>query len=245
MITSVQNEKIKQLRKLHKRKDRTQTGQFLVEGIHLVEEAWKSEWDIAEIIATPEVDIPSWCANFELTEVSEQVFSQLAQTKTPQGIIAVINMKQAVEINGDYILLIDQVQDPGNLGTIIRTADAAGFSGVVLGNGTVDLFNDKVVRATQGSIFHIPIVQRDLIEEVGHLKDAGFEIWATALQDSVLYKEAVVKDKIAIIVGNEGAGVDPQLQTAADVIVKIPIYGQAESLNVSIAAAILMYHVKR
>src|SRR5699024_2471965 len=114
--------------------------------------------------------------------VSKQVFKEISQTERPQGIAAVINMESPQPKEERYVLLLDAIQDPGNLGTIIRTADAAGFSNIILGRGTVDLYNDKVIRATQGSLFHIPIVQKDLTESIPRLKESGFSVWATTLQ---------------------------------------------------------------
>lgn len=244
MIISTQNNQVKKWKKLQTRKERMKTGLFLIEGFHLIEEAKQSNWKIKEIIFREGVEVPSWCEKEMIHMVSESVFQYIAQTNTPQGIIAVIEMKKHTEFAGNHVILIDRIQDPGNLGTIIRTADAAGFSAVILGKGTVDQFNDKVIRATQGSIFHIPILQADLLDEIHALKQAGFSIWATALQDSKKYTEMVSPEKVALILGNEGSGVDKELLQVADSIVNIPIYGKAESLNVSIAAGILMYYLR-
>jgi RNA methyltransferase, TrmH family len=244
MITSIKNEKVKAWKKLQKRKERFNTKTFLVEGFHLLQEAKNSDWNIKEIIVQAGSELPSWCDEFEITIVSDHVFEQITETKSPQGIAAIIQMKEMEKVVGKHTLLIDSIQDPGNLGTIIRTADAAGFDGVILGNGTVDLYNDKVIRATQGSIFHIPIYQKDLQEVIPVLKADGFSIWATALEGATLYNEVSIDSKVAIVLGNEGAGVQQEIINQADKIVKIPIFGQAESLNVSIAAGILMYYVK-
>ncbi|MFB4475514.1 TrmH family RNA methyltransferase, partial [Oceanobacillus caeni] len=154
MITSVKNETVKAWKKLQKRRERTNTQTFLVEGYHLLQEAKNSNWGIKEIIIQEGVELPSWCENFNITIVSNNVFEHISETRSPQGIAAIIEMKKLEKVVGKHTLLIDSIQDPGNLGTIIRTADAAGFDGVILGNGTVDLYNDKVIRATQGSIFH-------------------------------------------------------------------------------------------
>lgn len=244
MITSVKNEKVKSWRKLHQRKERKHTNTFLIEGLHLIEEAWKSDWKLKEIIVQDKEQMPEWLRNVPVEKVTNNIFQQISQTKAPQGIAAVVEMKNTVNYTGNRVLLIDAVQDPGNLGTMIRTADAAGFDFVVLGSGTVDLFNDKVVRATQGSLFHLPIFYADLSDEITELKQAGFEIWATALKDAQKYTNVAVTDKVAIILGNEGAGVNQDLIASADNIVTIPIYGKAESLNVSIASAILMYYIQ-
>ncbi|SHG34617.1 TrmH family RNA methyltransferase [Ornithinibacillus halophilus] len=244
MITSVKNEKVKSWKKLQKRKERTEQGLFLIEGYHLVEEAWKSKWEIQEIIVQENSDVPHWAKGFSLEYVSDNVFQYISQTQTPQGIAATVKMKQQTTINGNQVLLIDAIQDPGNLGTIIRTADAAGFGAIILGNGTVDMYNDKVIRSTQGSLFHLPIFQANLEEKIPALQQDGFSIWASALANSKDYHTMDVPEKVALVVGNEGAGIQEQLLKLADSIVKIPIYGKAESLNVSIAAGILMYHLK-
>lgn len=244
MITSVKNEKVKRLKKLHKKKERLQTSTFLIEGFHLLEEAWRSNWVIEEIIVQENIQIPNWCKAFDIEIVTENVFKHISETQTPQGIAAVIKMKEQTLDKGIFYLLIDAIQDPGNLGTIIRTADACGVDGIILGNGTVDLYNDKVIRATQGSIFHIPIIQADLHDEIISLKEKGFSIWATAIENAKKYNEIPTREKVGLILGNEGSGVDEFYIQLADEVVTIPIYGKAESLNVSIAAGILMYYIK-
>lgn len=244
MITSLQNAQVKQWKKLHKRKERSKTSLFLVEGFHLIEEAFQSEWLIEHIIIREDVLIPDAYQNIPFAIVNETVFLHISQTLTPQGIIAVVRKKQGMTINGDRILLIDRVQDPGNLGTMIRTADAAGFSSIVLGHGTVDVYNDKVIRATQGSLFHLDFVEGDLLDEIARLKETGFNILATALNDATNYLNIPVISKTALVLGNEGAGVQEDILKAAHHIVTIPIYGKAESLNVSVAAGILMYHLR-
>ena len=145
MITSTQNNQVKQWKKLQTKKERVKTGLFLIEGFHLIEEAKKSNWDIKEIILREDVDVPIWCKEHSIHIVNESVFQHIAQTNTPQGIIAVVKTKEWTRFEGNHVILIDRVQDPGNLGTMIRTADAAGFSAIILGKGTVDLFNDKVL----------------------------------------------------------------------------------------------------
>ena len=245
MITSLSNEKVKAWRKLHKRKGRKESRSFLVEGMHLIEEAWKSKQPIIEIIVEENRAIPDWCGDFQVERVSKQVFAYISQTTTPQGIAAVIGNQPKKRMTGKYMILIDGVQDPGNLGTIIRTADAAGMDAVVLGKGTVDLYNDKAVRATQGSLFHIPIYEADLLEEMNRLQEESYEIWATTLEDAMYYHEVEIPEKVALILGNEGSGIQQNLIEKADRKIKIPIYGQAESLNVSVAAGILMYHLRK
>lgn len=241
MITSTQNNFIKQVRKLHVRKERQKSNTFLIEGFHLIEEAKNSEWNIDHIIVTDKVTVPNWCHDLSLTYVSEHVFNHFSQTETPQGIAAIVKMKKVEIRSNEKILLIDAVQDPGNLGTIIRTADAAGFNHIILGKGTVDLYNDKVIRATQGSMFHVCIEQADLNEIIKSIQEKDFTVYASTLQNAISYKDITPKEKIALVLGNEGAGISDEVLQLVNERIHIPIYGKAESLNVGVAAGILMY----
>jgi|SRR5690625_3401620 len=246
VITSIQNARIKQWKKLQQRKHRQREKKFLIEGVHLIEEALNSNWSIEVIIAQETTELPSELVNLEIVYVTENVFNHLAQTKTPQGLIAVVEMQTLPFENNGHVLLLDAIQDPGNLGTIIRTADAAGFSAMFLGQGTVDPYNDKVLRATQGSLFHLPIIQGELGQIIAELKEHSYTILATDLSDQTVdyYSVQYIK-KGALILGNEGAGIQQKYIDVADKSIKIPIYGQAESLNVSVAAGILMYHLRQ
>lgn len=244
MITSLQNAQVKQWKKLHNRKNRSNSGEFLVEGFHLIEEAYKSKWVIEQIIIREGVAVPDEYHRLPIEIVNKAVYQHISQTETPQGISAIIKKKRSLSVMGDKMLLLDSVQDPGNLGTMIRTADAAGFNSVFLGHGTVDIYNDKVIRATQGSIFHLDIVEGNLVEEILRLKENAYEVFATALDHATNYKKVPLSKKTALVLGNEGAGVQKEILKIADHIVTIPIYGKAESLNVGIAAGILMYHLR-
>lgn len=245
MITSTQNSQVKDWRKLHTKKYRVKTNSFLIEGYHLIEEALKSGWSIEVIIVQDGIELPDWLAQQRYQLVDQHVFATISQTEAPQGIAAVVKIKDASATSGDYLLLLDQVQDPGNLGTMIRTADAAGFSQVILGTGTVDMYNDKVIRASQGSIFHIPIIEADLAEFIQILHSQAYTVFASALDNAIAYDAVGEFDKVALVMGNEGSGIAPEILELADQRIKIPIYGQAESLNVSIAAGILMYQLRK
>lgn len=245
VITSVQNNQVKEWKKLHRKKYRIETNTFLIEGMHLIEEAFNSDWEIETVIVQEEMEAPTWMNEENVVFVTKRVFKEISQTEAPQGIAAIVNMKTLIPKKEQYVLLIDAIQDPGNLGTMIRTADAAGFSKVVLGNGTVDVFNDKVIRATQGSLFHIPIEQANLADAIRELQQNDFTVWASTLRKAVDFSEMDAKEKSALIVGNEGAGINEQWVEMADKLVKIPIYGEAESLNVSVAAGILMYKMRK
>lgn len=244
MITSVQNNQVKKWKKLHRKKYRTETGNFLIEGYHLIEEAYESDWHIEILIVREGKEAPDWMNKDRILYVTDRVFKEITQTEAPQGIAALVKMKTIEPKEQGEVLLIDAVQDPGNLGTIIRTADAAGFSQVILGRCTVDVYNDKVIRATQGSIFHIPIIEANLLEVIPTLQSANYTVLASALEGSIAYDTVDKIDNIALVMGNEGAGIAREILDIVDVRIKIPIYGKVESLNVSIAAGILMYALK-
>ena len=250
IISSTKNEKIKELAKLQTAKGRKKAGLYLLEGEHLVEEAIKEKVPI-ELIVVSSNRMEDYQYLLEQTKikvlvVSQEVFQKLSMTETTQGILAVVKIENQTEPPcSGHIIVLDAVQDPGNLGTIIRTADAAGFDAVVLGAGTVDLYNDKVIRSMQGSHFHIPVFQADLREYLPVLKKQGVEVAVTALhRDSKDYSILQGKSDIAIVVGNEGQGVSSEVIDLADIVVTIPMFGKAESLNVAIASALLMYKTK-
>lgn len=244
VITSVQNEHVKTLAKLKMKKFRQKMGLFLIEGEHLLTEAHKSDWEIKEIVVQDGANAPTFIGEYPTTIVADNVFQHITDTKTPQGIAAIVKIKSQTWSSANSVLLIDSVQDPGNLGTMIRTADAVGFDAVVIGNHSVDLYNEKVIRSTQGSLFHVPIFQANLATTILSLKEEGFTVWATSLENAKSYKGVQVNDKMALLMGNEGNGVNQSLIDLADYNVIIPIPGKAESLNVSVAAGILMYHIK-
>src|SRR5699024_6861772 len=182
MITSLQNERVKQFKKLHNKKERKKTNTFMVEGFHLVEEAHNSNWVIREIIIQDSIELPNMLEVYPITRVSHVVFNHISQTQSPQGSAAIVKMTQTPGSGSDKVLMVDGIQDPGNLGTIIRTADAAGFASIILGDKTVDMFNDKAVRATQGSLFHVMIRYQNLQDAIPTLQRDGYSIWASALR---------------------------------------------------------------
>lgn len=250
-IQSKQNARVKQLRKLHTAKGRREQQLYLVEGTHLVQEAIKYVQSMVEIWVTPRYweQHSVWLlqCGVSFVSMSEEVAQVLSQTEQPQGIVAVIRWQERVAdvFKGTRYLLLDNVQDPGNVGTMIRTADAAGFDGVVLGEGTVDLYNDKVLRATQGSLWHLPVMVLPLDDAMAQLRQHGVNVYATALhQEAMDYREVDTTQPLALIVGNEGSGVDARWIAQSDKAIYIPMYGQAESLNVAIAAGILMFGVR-
>jgi RNA methyltransferase, TrmH family len=249
-IESESNTSLKQWKKLHTKKEREKSGTFLLEGPHLIEEAITSGAKLQHVIVEENFEInEAWLKEeFTLWSVPAKLMKQLSETEKPQGIIAVCEMmdqsEELIKKGGRY-LLIDGVQDPGNLGTIIRTADSAGLDGVFLGEGTADLYNGKTVRSTQGSLFHLPIVKANLLDIIERCKEHDLPVLSTSLQNSVDMRETPEVDGFALIMGNEGAGVQEILQQQSTLNVKIPIFGSAESLNVSVATGILLYELQR
>lgn len=245
-IQSDKNPQVKQWKKLQTRKERDKSGTFLIEGFHLVEEALKQKECVEEIILNEKTEMPpSWdYGDIPFTVVTDEISKQLAETETTQGIFAVCRQpRQSIE-NGKTYLLIDSVQDPGNLGTMIRTADAAGIDAVIVGKGSVDTYNPKVLRSAQGSHFHLPVLSGDLTEWIDRLNTENIPVYGTALENGSVFTEADSSNAFALLVGNEGSGVNKELLAKTTQNLYIPIYGKSESLNVAVAAGILVYYLK-
>ncbi|HZG73438.1 MAG TPA: RNA methyltransferase [Chondromyces sp.] len=247
-IQSVQNPQVKQWKKLLTKKGREKTGQYLLEGLHLVEEALGYKDEIVQLLMVEDFSLPSrWNVDgVEMTVITEEIADVLADTETNQGIFAVCQKRElSNELEGHSFLLIDAVQDPGNIGTMIRTADAAGIDMVVLGSGSADLFNPKVLRSAQGGHFHVKVLQSSLSDVMARLKEKGVPVYGTSLKNAVDYREAGAEDSFAILVGNEGSGVSSHLLEETTRNLYIPIYGKSESLNVAVATGILLYHFQQ
>ena len=246
MITSVTNKKIKEIHKLKENRNIKKYQKYLIEGEHLVEEALKSEL-VEEIIVSDNFTNSKVFDNFygEVTIVSENVFKSLTDTVTTQGVIAVCKIKNKQLDISKYsrVLIIDQVQDPGNLGTIIRTADAFSFDCIILGKGTTSIYGQKVIRSTQGSNFHIDCFDNiDILDVIPKMED--FDLYATSLKgDRYLEQIDSVGEKVAVIFGNEGSGVSEEILDKVNNLLKINMTGQAESLNVAVAAGIVMHYI--
>ena len=244
-IESTQNNQVKEWKKLLTRKGRKKQNKYIIEGEHLVEEAIKAGAPIETILVRED----KWSAYSEYDEeltilISEEISLLLTDTVTDQGVFAVLKMDEEQEkITGNKpVLLLDEVQDPGNLGTLIRSADAAGFEGVIIGKGSVDLYNSKALRSAQGSHFHLTVLHDDLSVWIERFKAKEMAVYGTALDErAVSYHQIKPADTFALIVGNEGNGVDPKILETTTENLYIPIKGQAESLNVAIAASILMF----
>lgn len=249
MILSASNPKVKLVRSLMQKKGRTKNGLYTVEGIKSVKDAHEAGADIKMIFISEEnTYMADDFSQYSCFTVSENIFAGMCDTKTPQGILAVIAMKEKplkTDKNKMYICC-DNVRDPGNLGTIIRTADAAGFGGVILYGECADLYSPKTVRSSMGSFFHIPVYENASIDDMQKIKNDGFKIWCGALSDNcVNYTETDFSKPFVVCVGNEANGISEEIEKLADGCVKIPIEGEAESLNVGIAAAVLMYEAVR
>ena len=240
VVTSKDNTRIKNLRKLHKKKERSRTGMFLIDGEHLVEEAVASDQKLHCIIALEDYTFTFDASDFEVIHVSAPVMKSLSQLETPQGVMAALTYVPP-EASGDKVLVLDDVQDPGNLGSLIRTADAFGFDRVVASRGTVDPFSDKVLRSAQGSTFHISIEVADAGEVIREFD--GMTI-GTSLRDAEFLDEVPQPDRLLVALGNEGRGVGGELLDLVDRKVKIHMPGRSESLNVAIAGGIMMHHFK-
>lgn len=246
-IESIQNALVKHWKKLvQTRKERDKSKEFLVEGFHLVEEALKAENAVLTLMKREDVELPeNWnLENIVVNEITRAVAKEISETEQSQGVYAHCRQPEYTEAsygNWKKLLFIDAVQDPGNVGTMIRTADAAGMSAVIIGKGSADPFNPKTVRSAQGSHFNIPVVRGDLTEWIQKAKDSDIKVIGTSLEESVLYKEVQPSEKFALIVGNEGSGMSPELLAQTDTNVRIPIYGKAESLNVAVATGVLLY----
>lgn len=246
-IQSTQNARVKQWKKLvFTRKEREKLKEFIVEGFHLVEEALKNKDSVIALMIQEDVEMPeNWAVDgVEIIQVTTSVAKEFAETERSQGVFA--HCRQPVYTENEFanwqrLIFVDAVQDPGNLGTIIRTADAAGIDAVILGKGTTDCYSPKTVRSGQGAHFNIPIVAGDLTEWIEKSTAAGIQVIGTGLTNSVNYTEVEVGNNFALIVGNEGSGVRPELLAKTDANVIIPLYGKAESLNVAVATGILLY----
>jgi RNA methyltransferase, TrmH family len=201
---------------------------------------------VLELIVSEEVEIPpriNYGAT-PLTQINKEVIKELAETETSQGIFAVCKQPNHVLVEGKSYLLLDAVQDPGNLGTIIRTAEAAGMDAVIVGDGSVDIYNSKVLRSGQGSHFHLPIIRGDLFEWIEKLKAMDIPIYGTSLENGVVYTKVEPTANFALIVGNEGSGINTEILKQTNQNLYIPIFGESESLNVAVAAGVLLYYFK-
>lgn len=240
-ITSINNQLIKDIYQLKQKKYRNQTKQFMVEGLHLVEEAYKNK--VLKIVLSNDELLLNKFNNVKTVLVNNQIIEKLSNTTTPQNVLGVVDIIENKFELVDKYLILDGVNDPGNLGTIIRTSLALGVNHLILSNNTVDIYNDKVIRATQGAIFKANIYYTDLEDIYIKLKQNNIKIITTSLEANKTLNDLEKMDKFAIVVGNEANGISNVSKEYADELIIIPMKNNIESLNVGIASGIILYGV--
>ena len=240
-ITSSSNPQIKAWKKLDTKKGRKEAKEFLIEGEHLIEEALKYN-RVKQILILEGFDHP-FVSRPETIFVSQKVLDELSSTISKAQMMAVCSIEEKTVENRKKVVLLDGVQDPGNLGTIVRTAVSFGYDQVILSKECVDLYNEKVVRSTQGALFAVSVVTRDLIQEIELLKSEGFFVYGTSLHEAVFMKNRKKAQCCALVLGNEGAGVSEKVLSVCDQNIIIEM-DQFESLNVAVAAGIAMYTLR-
>ncbi len=256
IITSKENEMIKNIKKLKEKKYRDQEHKFLVEGIKMVKEALEEKEQIDKIVVcedcindnTIDQELLYEIAKQDCIYVTEKVFQSITEVTNPQGILAVLkkeNGEEQISYNEDIIVVLDGIQDPGNLGTILRTIDSIGLTQVILSEKTADPYNPKVVRSTMGAIYRVNMIRsQNIIETLKNIKRHQYEIVATSLQTEKSIYDINYEKKV-IVVGNEANGVSKEILELANQKVKIPMPGKAESLNVAVATGIILYEYVR
>ena len=256
VISSKDNEIIKSIKKLKDKKYRDIENAYVIEGIKLLKEAIAEKADIRQIIICDDCEkteeIPKELmyeiAKYECNYVTSKVFKYLTEVKTPQGILAVISKTpkdQEIDYTQDIIVALDDIQDPGNLGTILRTVDSIGLNQILVSKETADSFNPKVVRSTMGAIFRVKVIECDnLIEKLKEARKHKYKVVVSSLQTNNSVYDINYKKKV-IVIGNEGNGVKKEIQEMADEKIKIPMLGKTESLNASVATGVILYEYVR
>lgn len=256
VITSKDNDTIKFLKKLKDKKYRDQENAYIIEGAKLIKEAIQENIKIKMIILCDgcstenaiDSDLKYEIAKYECICVSEKIFLSLTNVVNPQGILAVVEKNSnsnEIDYNDDLFLILDDLQDPGNMGTILRTADSINLKQIIVSKGSADVYNPKVVRSTMGAIFRIKVIESDdLSKTIKEMKKHKIKVVATSLQtDKSIYD--ISYEKTAIVIGNEANGVSERVFETVDEKVKIPMAGKTESLNASVATAIVLYEAVR
>lgn len=254
MITAASNSRIKRLVQLNqKAKARREEDVFVVEGAKMFLEAPLKK--LREVYVS-ETFLEKCSCRERLEEtgyevVSDQIFGKISDTCTPQGILCVVeqfhyNMKELLQKENPVFLLLENIQDPGNLGTMLRTGEGAGISGVIMSRDTVDLYNPKVIRSTMGSIYRMPFLYaEDFAETIREVQRAGVSVYAAHLKGEASYVRQDYKKGTAFLIGNEGNGLKEETADLADIYIRIPMEGRVESLNAAVAASVLMYEAHR
>jgi TrmH family RNA methyltransferase len=246
VVTSTQNEFVRMARSLHDKKGRTEHSAFLVEGVKCVDELLAHAPQLLRTLIVSGGG-EGWTARAKALDrpavaVAPHVMGALCDCKTPQGVAAVAALPSPPDIKSGFIVALDDVQDPANVGTVIRTADAAGLSGVVLSAGSADPFAPKAVRASMGSLFHLPVARTALRPYLEELRGAGHVVVCADLGGDTDF--ALDAARTCLVIGNEARGISEEILALADIRVRIPIYGKAESLNAAVAAGILIYKIR-
>lgn len=252
-IDSKHNPRIKELKKLQEKKHRVEEGRYVVEGFRLLEEAFKAGKKVYTVIYDKEKEenfnqyVLPYLTDEEVILSNHDVLKELTKTMNPQGVAGILSMEEEtedVELLPDgktsLFVYLDGLQDPGNLGTIMRSAHAAGASGILFGKNTVDPYGDKVIRSSMGSIFHIPLfLQGEKVLE--DLVKKGFKVAVTSLAAKKNLYHENLRGNIVIVIGNEGSGITKEMESKGDILLKIPMPGGAESLNAAVAASIVLF----
>lgn len=256
VISSKENETIKNIRKLKDKKYRDLNKQYIIEGIKLLKEAINEKAKIKLIVVCDDCEkngtldkkLLYEIAKYECIYVTEKIFNLLTDVSNPQGVLAVVeknNENIEIDWEEDLILILDNIQDPGNLGTILRTLDSVNLKQVIVSKGSGDIYNPKVVRSTMGAIFRVNIIETsNIIKTIKEIKKHNFKVMATDLEtSSSIYNEKY--NKCAIVIGNEANGVEQEILDIADKKIKIPMLGKTESLNASVATGVILYEYVR
>jgi TrmH family RNA methyltransferase len=253
MITSTANKQVKRVTQLlEKTRQRKKEQCYVAEGRRLLSEVPAK--DVEQVFVSEalqaEMEGTLLQAGVSYEIVSTQVFKQMADTVAPQGVLAIVKqpvytLAQVLANPGHSVLFLENIQDPGNLGTMFRTAEAAGVSGIILSPDCVDIFNPKVIRSTMGAIYRVPFVIMELAEAITAFKQAGGRIYAAHLKGEKAHYDLNLTGKTGFLIGNEGNGLTKETADRADAYLRIPMEGKTESLNAAIAAALLMYEAKR
>ena len=241
VYTSVENEKIKDIKKLNQKKYRDKSGLFLVEGEHLVLEAYKAGY-LRELLIEEDT---LFLLDVDTSYVSHNILAFISELDTPPSMIGICRKKECFESLRNRVLALDAVQDPGNLGTIIRSAVAFNIDTIILGKGTVDVYNSKVVRGSQGMLFHMNFMDGNLEEILPKLKENNYQIMGTRVTHGKSLKSVEKTEKFVIIMGNEGNGMSDEVSNLCDTFLYIDMNETCESLNVGVATSIILYELDK
>ena len=239
IIQSVDNKRIKYIKKLRNNKFIKEEKKFIVEGEHLVKEAYDSGF----LLSVVKLNGYSFNYNVDEIEVTESVMKSISLMNCIPKVIGICKIKEDNEELGNKIIILDDVQDPGNVGTIIRSAAAFGFETVVLSNFSANKYNDKLIRATQGMIFKVNVITTDILDFISKIKNNGYLVYGSNVVFGIDVKDIKGKDKIAVVMGNEGTGVSEKVSNLVDKNLYIKMKNTCESLNVSVAASVIMYEL--